>query len=54
MNIRPRKGRGRPRRAPVDEKATLAPHTPALLEEPQVQLEFQFPLMPPSATVAQT
>ena len=50
MNIPPRRGRNRPRRAlPVDEEATSTPYTPPPQEKSQVQPEFQvLPIPQPS------
>ena len=46
MNISPRKGRGRPKRILVDEKATSTPHAPPLDGEPQAPQEFHVSSMP--------
>ena len=43
MDIPPRRGCGRPYRAPVDEEAASAPHVPSLQVEPLVHPEFQVP-----------
>ena len=41
-----RRGRGRPRRNPIDEEAASTPHNPQPQSKPQEQLEFQVPSMP--------
>ena len=51
MDIPPPRGRGRPRRVPMDEEATSAPQVPHSQEEPQALLGFEqvlqgFPVPP--------
>ena len=46
MNIPPRRGRDRSRRALVNEEVALAPHATPPQREPQAPLEFHIPPMP--------
>ena len=41
INIQPRRGCGRPRRAPTDEKVALASHALSPYEEPEAPPKFQ-------------
>ena len=46
MSTPPRKGRGRPRRVPMDEETTSTPQAPYPHDEPQVLLGFQVLTLP--------
>ena len=41
MDIPPRRGRGQPRRVPVDKEATFASHIPDSQEKPQAFPRFE-------------
>ena len=45
-NMPSHRGRGKPRRVPMDEEAALAPHDPPPQGDPQAQPKFLIPPMP--------